>query len=98
MQQITWRADDDLVERVRSTARANRRSINAFVTRVLDAATDPSLAGTEAQRVRERLAAAGLLVTPQGSRERPDADAVAAAGHRAAVGTPVSQVLLADRG
>lgn len=98
MQQITWRAEDDLVERVRSAASASGRSINEFVTRILDATTDPDLAGTEDQRVRERLARAGLLAIPRGSVTRPDPDAVAAAGRRAAVGTPVSEILLADRG
>lgn len=55
--QITWRADDELVERVRAAAGTSGRSVDEFVTRVLDATTDPDLAGTEAQRVRERLAA-----------------------------------------
>ncbi len=98
MQQITWRADDELVERVRAAAGTSGRSINEFVTRVLDATTDPDLAGTEAQRVRERLARAGLLTVPHGSAERPDAAALAAAGRRAAAGRPVSEILLANRG
>lgn len=98
MQQITWRATDELVERVRTAAGTSGRSINEFVTRVMDATTDPELAGTDAQRVRERLARAGLLSTPQGQVARPDPDAVSAAGRRAAVGRPVSELLLSDRG
>lgn len=59
---------------------------------------DDGLVDTEDQHVRERLARAGLPVVPRGSAARPDPDAVAAAGRRAAVGTPVSEILLTDRG
>jgi hypothetical protein len=39
-------------------ATEERRRVNDFTTQVLDAATDPDLAGSDAGRVRERLARA----------------------------------------
>ena len=98
MQQVTWRADDALVERVRSVAAAEGRSMNDFISRVLDAGTDPSAAGSDAARIRERLARAGLLVVPTPVASRPDADAVAAAGRRAARGSSVSEIVSRERG
>ena len=61
MAQVSWRADDELVERVRQVASWSGRSLNEYLTVVLSAATDPELAGSEADAVRERLALAGLL-------------------------------------
>ena len=46
---MTWRAPADLIERVRRAARRQRRSMNDYVTAVLDAATNPRLAGSEAE-------------------------------------------------
>lgn len=91
MAQITIRADDELIERVKRSAAGVGRSMNDYVTSVLDAATDPNLAGTSAERLRERLQIAGLLTTPSPlSGRRPSASAVARAGSRAAAGRPVS--------
>ena len=57
--------------------------MNEYVTIVLEAATDPSLAGTEVERTRERLARAGLLATnPRRPGVGPDPVAVEAAGRR----------------
>ncbi len=67
------------------------------MTSVLDAATDPDLAGDEADRVRERLAAAGLLIQPRPRPGRPDAAEVAAARSRAGRGTPLSEIVSAGR-
>ena len=61
---MTWRAPADLIERVRRAARRQRRSMNDYVTAVLDAATSPRLAGSEAERLRERLDQACLLAEP----------------------------------
>ena len=92
MAQITIRANDDLVQRVKRSASDLGRSMNDYVTSVLDAATDPDLAGTSAERLRERLRSAGLLATPSRmTGRRPSASAVAAAGTRAAAGRPVSE-------
>ena len=66
---MTWRAPADLIERVRRAAQRQRRSMNDYVTAVLDAATNPRLAGSEAERLRERLDQAGLLAEP-GERHR----------------------------
>lgn len=79
-------------------AAAVGRSMNVYVVAVLDAATNPDLAGEEADRVRARLERAGLLVTlPRRRGRRPDRDAVAAAGRRAAQGTPLSEIVTHDR-
>lgn len=98
MAQITIRADDDLIQRVKGAAAEVGRSMNDYVTSVLDAATDPNLAGTSAERIRERLRVAGLLATPTRlSGRRPSAAAVAAAGARAASGRPVSEFVSEGR-
>jgi hypothetical protein len=87
MSQLTIRADDDLVLRVKAAAQGLGRSMNDYVTSVLDAATNPDLAGNQADRLRERLSQAGLLVVPARlSGQRPSAKAVAEAGRRAAIG------------
>ena len=94
MAQVSWRADDELVIRVKRAADASGRSMNEYMSVVLDAATDPSLAGSEAERVRERLALAGLLAPPRsGRRGRPSRAAVEAAGRRAAHGVPVADLV-----
>jgi hypothetical protein len=100
MQQISWRAPDDLVGRVRHAAAQSGSSVNAWITRVLDAATDPEMSGSEADRVRERLARAGLLAEPSGltPTERPDPAAVAKARAKAGKGTPLSQLVIEGRG
>lgn len=98
MQQVTWRAADELVDRVRWSAARAGHSMNEYLSRVLSAATDPELADAESVRVRERLARAGLLVPPQAPRDRPDAERVEAAGRRAAGGTSVADIVVADRG
>jgi hypothetical protein len=97
MSQVSWRAPDELVDRVRTAARQRGSSLNEFMTSVLDAATNPDLAGDEAARVRERLAAAGLLAQPTPRAGRPDAAAVAAARVRAGRGRPLSEIVSAGR-
>lgn len=67
--------------------------MNDYVTAVLDAATDPSLSGSEVEQVRERLAAAGLLVDVGEPRHRPARTAVAAARRAAGRGTPLSELV-----
>src|SRR3954469_1612143 len=97
MGQITVRADDELIDRVRRAASARRRSMNDYVTAVLDAATNPELAGAEADRVRERLDRAGLLLPAGPLRRRPSSDAVATARAAAGKGTPLSELVDRDR-
>jgi hypothetical protein len=97
MTEVSWRASGELVERVRIAAKQRGRSVNDFMTSVLDAATNPYLAGSEAERVRERIAAAGLLVEPRPRSSRPDPAQVAAARGRAGQGTPLSDIVAAGR-
>jgi hypothetical protein len=92
--QLTIRTDDALVDRVRMAAANGGQSMNEFVVLVLDAATNPALAGSPGHEIRERLAAAGLLaerVEPAGPR--PDRKLVRAAGSRAASGTLLSDLV-----
>lgn len=88
--QVTWRADDELVDRVRHAARAWGWSVNEYVTRVLDAATDPAHAADDTERLRERLSRAGLLAAPGAPRTRPPHAAVQRARRAASDGTPLS--------
>jgi hypothetical protein len=97
MGQMTWRAPDDLIERVRRAAQRQRRSMNDYVTAVLDAATNPSLAGGEAGRLRERLDQAGLLAEPGEPRSRPPREEAARARGRASRGTALSELVGEDR-
>lgn len=97
MAQITLRTSDELVDRLRVAAAAQRRSVNEFLTRLVEAATDPELAGDEASRTRERLALAGLLAAPGQPRRRPDPSAVAAARSAAGSGTPLSDLVSDQR-
>ena len=97
MEQMTWRAPADLIDRVRRAARRQHRSMNDYVTAVLDAATNPGLAGDEAERLRERLDLAGLLAEPGEPHGRPPREAVASARRRAGQGTPLSQLVTEDR-
>lgn len=98
MTQITWRAPDELVERVRQVASRKGYSLNEYLSRLARAATDPSLEGDAVERLRERLAQAGLLVETEQRHTRPDRDAVAHARKRAGVGTPLSDLIVRDRG
>jgi hypothetical protein len=93
MAQMSWRSSDELAERVRRAAKAGGRSMNSYVTAVLDAATDPGLAGDEAAALRERLDQAGLLAPGGSPRARPAAADSARAGAAALRGTPLSTLV-----
>ncbi len=99
MPQVTWRAPEELIERVRLQAQQRGRSLNDWVTAILDAATDPATAGGEAERVRERLARAGLLdPAPVAPRRRPNRELVAQARAAAGDGTSLSDLVGKGRG
>jgi len=93
MAQMTWRLTDELLERVRRAARRQGRSMNEYVTAVHDAATDPELAESDAERVRERLDRAGLLAPVGPVHSRPPADQVARARAKAGKGIPLSDLV-----
>ena len=90
---MTLRANEELLRRVKVAASNQGRSMNEYVTAVLDAATNPDLGGDEASRVRERLAVAGLLTVSAGRTARPAADEVASARAAAGRGTPLSDLI-----
>ncbi len=97
MAQITLRTSDALAVRLRLAAAAQQRSVNEYLTRLVEAATDPELAGEDAARTRERLARAGLLVTPGPPRRRPDSAVVAAARATAGRGRRLSDLITDQR-
>ncbi len=94
---MTWRAPAALIERVRRAAQRQHRSMNDYVTAVLDAATNPHLVGDEAQRLRERLDLAGLLAEPGEPRRRPPREQTASARRHAGQGTSLSRLVSEGR-
>jgi len=99
MAQITIRAEQELIDRVKDAARAGGRSMNDFVVSVLDAATNPDTLDTELERVRDRLRRAGLLAELAPYRGPiPDPREVEEAGKRAARGTLLSDIVSQNRG
>ncbi len=96
--QVTWRATEELIERVRAAAAEANYSLNQFMTLVLDAATDPEHAGSDTERIRERLARAGLLAQTGVPRSRPDPDLLAQARAAAATSTSGAELISEDRG
>ncbi len=100
MAQMTWRASEELLERVRCQAAEQGRSLNDWVTVVLDAASDPATAGGQAERLRERLGRAGLLEAPGAAFPVVPARAAAEqlAQARAAAGSGVTLAELVSDG
>lgn len=94
---MTWRTTEEHLERVRRQAAARDRSLNGWVTLVLDAATDSDLAGSEAARVRERLDRAGLLAPGGAERGWPSEARVRRARAATGRGTPLSDLVRAHR-
>lgn len=73
MTQVTLRLPDGLAGRLKEAARHRGQSLNSWATLVLTAAVDPDLAGDPAERLRERLARAGVLASlAPPPRTRPD--------------------------
>ena len=97
--QVTIRADEELIERVKRSAAASGRSMNDWANLVFRAATDPDAAGSEVERIRERLRNAGVLAEHQPlPGHPPDPGLVRAAGARAGVGKPLSDYVSDGRG
>ncbi len=98
MAQLTIRLDDELARDVKNVAEASGKSANAWVVSVLHAAVDPDLADSETERMRARLARAGLLVVPTGKAPpRPDPELVRRAREAAGRGTPLSELVSRGR-
>ena len=99
MKQVTLRMDERLADFLKQAAAARSESVNSYAHTVLSAAVDPEYAGDEADQLRERLARAGLLETPEPVPYlHPDPAAVAAAGKRAARGRTLSSIIVEERG
>jgi hypothetical protein len=99
MRQLTLRIPDQLGVALKEQAAQRNASVNAYVTTVLSAAVDPDLAGDDAERLRARLARAGLLEErPAGSRQRPAAKRVREARKRAGSGRSLSAIVREGRG
>lgn len=98
MTQLTLRIDEELAHLLKRVAAAHGRSVNAYAGAVLRAAVDPDLAGDESERVRERLARAGLLadVTPVAG-PGPDAKVLERARQAAGRGRPLSEFVSEGR-
>ena len=99
MRTITWRADDDVVEALQRDALEAGSSANARLTHIVRSATDPQYVDDDAERLRARLRAAGLLAEPRpaGRRHaREDVDRARRAAGRA--GPPASDLVVEGRG
>ena len=98
MGQMSWRTDDELLKRVRHSAKAAGMSLNSYVTNVLRLATSEDDAGSEAMRLRQRLRSAGLLAeSTESGHRRPKKAEIDAAARRAGQGTPLSDLVVTMR-
>lgn len=100
MAQLTVRLDDDLARELKAHAAELGRSVNSWVVDVLNAAVNPDLADSEAERTRARLERAGLLAKrPARPRAAPPGGAVVERARKAAgKGTPLSRLVSEGRG
>lgn len=98
MAQLTLRIDDALAKDIKREAALRQRSVNQWISDVLRMAMDPSLADSELEQIRGKLARAGLLATPtRPSVAPPDPQRVAEARRAAGRGTPLSQLVSEGR-
>jgi hypothetical protein len=98
MRQLTLRVGDRLAARLKAVAAERGESVNAYAAAVLTAAVDPDLADGELERLRERLARAGVLAPGVAASRRrpPDAD-VAQARAAAGSGRSLSSLVSEER-
>lgn len=90
--------DDELLDRVRNSAEAAGMSVNRYITRALSLVTSEDDQSTEAQRMRQRARAAGLLSSDELPGESDVSDEeLAALRAIAGRGKPVSEIVLEDR-
>lgn len=98
MRQLTLRVPEELAERLKVAASDHEDSVNGYAVKVLSAAVDPDLAGDEITGLKERLAQAGLLLTPERvPTKRPSARAFSRARAAAGRGKPLSALITEDR-
>jgi len=98
MRQLTLRVPEELAERLKGAAHDRKESVNGYAVKVLSAAVDPELAGDEITGLKERLARAGLLLTPERlPTQRPSARALSRARAAAGRGRPLSDFVTEGR-
>jgi hypothetical protein len=98
MRQLTLRVPEELAEQLKAAASDHEDSVNGYAVKVLSAAVDPDLAGEEITGLKERLARAGLLLTPERAAiKRPSTQALARARAAAGHGKPLSELVAEDR-
>jgi predicted transcriptional regulator len=98
MRQMTLRVPDELSERLKGAARDREESVNGYAVKILSAAVDPDFAGDEITGLRERLARAGLLLTPEPiPTKRPSAQALSRARAAAGGGRALSDFVAEGR-
>jgi antitoxin FitA len=92
VRQLIARIEDELHERLKARAAAERRSLNSLVRELLVRGLP---AGDEREQVRLRAEAAGLRVVPPLEQRPPSRDAAIAATRGA--GRAASEALAAER-
>lgn len=100
MGQITFRTSDERSEQIKSSATAAGTSMNDYINTVMGAAVDPDLHTDEVDRIRARLARAGLLGAAVTARPvtHPSTELLDAARAAAGQGTPLSDLVSEGRG
>lgn len=96
--QITIRTTPDLVLRVKAAAAAEGKSMNEFVSHLIEVAVDPSRATSEDERLVARLRAAGLLSENWGPPiAGPDPELLARAQAKLRGARPAHEYVTIDR-
>lgn len=99
MKQITLRVPDELAADLKRVAGEEDRSVNALAVHVLQSAVDPEYSENGAERTRERLRRAGLLMELEPyDLEQPSDEEFEAARRRAGTGKPLSDYISEGRG
>ncbi len=99
MVQVTLRLDEALARDLKRAAADRGVSVNALASEALSALVDPDLEGSEIERIRARLAAAGLLAAPSSGLHLalPDEGAIADARLAATPGALLSDLVSRGR-
>jgi hypothetical protein len=87
-----------LVSQVKNLARSDGLSLNEWLTRVMTVLTQADDAETPGQRLRSRLRGAGLLASGNPVAIAPPSEAaLSEARRKAGAGTPLAEIVSADR-